>query len=416
MEFGINNKLKVVWICHFTNENIQNKLNVRKKINEFAPWITLGIEEAKKRKDIELHIVAPHRWIIRNKEFIEENIHYHFFNPGIPICGRHWPRFFRWDILTNFYHNKLKVKRYIQKINPDIIHLHGIENAYYSSTVLQFNNKNPIIVSIQGLNTLLKIDNLNNLNKRKEIKIEIESLKTYTNFGVRTKEMMNHIKNYNNQAVFYWHEYFLNIPKEHKYPLIVNKQYDIIFFARVSKAKGVEDLIKVTGLLKKEFPNIKTAIIGSTSKEYLNFLTKLAHQYKCNENIDFLGFQPTQEDVYKILLQSKICVLPTYNDTIPGTIIESMYRRIPVVSYKTGGIPDLNEKEEVVLLSEQGNINGLHNNIKKLLNNPEYSKLLAEKAYKYATARWDNEKAMEDIIKAYRTILDENHTPLNRKK
>ena len=67
-------KLKVVWICHFSNEHVQQKLNVKRPVREFAPWISLGIEEVKKRKDIELHVISPHRWITSNKEFKEKNV------------------------------------------------------------------------------------------------------------------------------------------------------------------------------------------------------------------------------------------------------------------------------------------------------------------------------------------------------
>ena len=37
----------------------------------------------------------------------------------------------------------------------------------------------------------------------------------------------------------------------------LKKKYDLVFFASVTKAKGVEDLIKVTALLKKKFPTIR---------------------------------------------------------------------------------------------------------------------------------------------------------------
>jgi len=142
--------LRVAWICHFSNVEIQNRINPKKKINEFAPWITKGIEEVKKRDDIELFVVSPHRWIDKEVNFTEDNIHYYFFNSGIPYYGRHWPGFFRLDLLTNFSVNKWKVKRIINRIKPDIIHLHGIENSYYSSTILQFINKYPILATVQG--------------------------------------------------------------------------------------------------------------------------------------------------------------------------------------------------------------------------------------------------------------------------
>lgn len=47
MVSGTGKILRVAWICHFSNQAIQERLGVRRPIHEFAPWITIGIEEAK---------------------------------------------------------------------------------------------------------------------------------------------------------------------------------------------------------------------------------------------------------------------------------------------------------------------------------------------------------------------------------
>ena len=36
-------KLKVVWICHFLNQSLKDKLSISADEQEYAPWITLGI-------------------------------------------------------------------------------------------------------------------------------------------------------------------------------------------------------------------------------------------------------------------------------------------------------------------------------------------------------------------------------------
>jgi len=68
----------------------------------------------------------------------------------MPLSGRHWPGLFKLDYWSDFRLNKNYIKNIIIKINPDIIHLFGAENAYYSSTILQFRNKYPIVITVQG--------------------------------------------------------------------------------------------------------------------------------------------------------------------------------------------------------------------------------------------------------------------------
>ena len=411
MELKLDKKIIVVWICHFSNREIQDKLQVRKRINEFAPWISLGIKEVQKRSEIELHIISPHRWISGIREFEDKNVSYHFFNPGIPLYGRHWPRFFRWDLYSCFHSNRKRIKKIAELINPDIIHWHGAENGYFTSSFFDLMNRYPHLVTIQGFISL-GIFNISNLKKRvnyadkKLLSIEKRILAKAKNFGVRDQAMKNEILKYNPDATFFWHEYFINIP-DNINAFIVSKEktYDIIFFTRVVKSKGIEDLIIATGVIKRSLPNIKLAILGSSDAKYVKFLKHLASENNCLENIEFKGFIPRQDDIYKILSKSRVFVLPSYVGDVPGGMIESMVRKIPVVTYSTGGIPEVNLKNHNVEQVEQGDINGLASKILFLLKTPTYAKELAERGYDYATSRWGNGKALDDIIIAYKSIL-----------
>ena len=122
------------------------------------------------------------------------------------------------------------------------------------------------------------------------------------------------------------------------YNSIEEKHYDIIFFSRVVKSKGIEDLIKAIGIVKKTISNIKVVIVGSVRPNYLEFLKDLAIKSDCLENIDFKGFIPTQDKIYQILHRSRLFMLPAYIGDVSGGMIESMARKIPVISYKTDGI------------------------------------------------------------------------------
>ncbi len=403
-------KLKVLWICHFSNLEIQKKINVRKNINEFAPWISLGVKEVQKNNEIELHIISPHRWINRTKEFKDKNVHYHFFNPGIPWYGRHWPSFFRWDLFTNFRSNRKKISKLTKLINPDIIHWHGAENGYYTSSFFDLNKIFPYFITIQGFISL-GVNNKSNTDKtikypeRKLIEIEKKILTSAKNIGVRDQIMKNEVLKYNPLINFYWHEYFINVPEFSFENTNDEKIYDIIFFSRVIKSKGIEDLIIAISIIKKSIPNIKAAIVGNSNIKYIEYLNQLADKNNCSDNIDFMGFIPTQEDIYKILKQSKIFVLPAYVGDVSGGMIESMSRKIPVVAYKTDGIPEVNNNGHYIELAEQGDVSELAKIIQNLLENPSYAEELAKAAFVYATNRWNNQTALNDIMNAYKSIL-----------
>ena len=89
--------MKVVWICHFSNQNVREKLPLSKmklrniiktllgkKIqqcySDFAPWITNQIKEFEIIHGIELHVIVPHSGLKRfTHEFEMNHIYYHFF-------------------------------------------------------------------------------------------------------------------------------------------------------------------------------------------------------------------------------------------------------------------------------------------------------------------------------------------------
>ena len=401
-------KIKVVWICHFSNDYIQQKLKPRKRINSFAPWITFGIEEAKKRDDIELHVISPHCWIKNIIEFEDSGIYYHFFNPGIPYYGRHWPKFFRLDIITNYYQNRKKILKFINKINPSIVNIYGLENAYYSISFFDIRKKKiPILITIQGFNHLQIPEGKLDINFKSRLKTEQEILKKACHFGIMTKHFEGVISNYNKKAKFYLHELFINDKQKRlKHTSEIDKinGYDIVFFARVTKFKGIEDLIKVFCDLKKEIPRLKMGVIGICAENYLSYLKSLI-KHDCIGSVKFHGFL-AQEIIYSVLHKSKVVVLPTYNDNMPGTIIESMFNKIPVLAYKTGGIAELNNQGQIIELSEQGDTEDLKKKLKYLIENKHYRKKLADNAYLYAKKRWNNANSMEELINAYKKVIE----------
>ena len=137
-----------------------------------------------------------------------------------------------------------------------------------------------------------------------------------------------------------------------------------------------------------------------------NFLNKKCKQLNIEKSVRFLGFFKTQHDIYEYALNAKIYVLPTYHDIIPGTLIESMFIKLPVIAYSVGGIPEINSKEESVKLVEKQNINQLANSKVSLLENPEKRNELAQKAYRWADKKINNEAIVGDILNAYKAVLN----------
>lgn len=394
-------RLKVVWLCHFSNQQIQEYLKPWKQIPDFAPWITNLISVFENKSEIDLHIVAPYTHITRNKSFILNGIHYHFFNSGIPCIGKNYPRWFPWSFWTRYKRNHQSIVKIISGIKPDLIHLHGAENAYFTGAILRLYKTYPVFTTLQGFLCSCDIGNDKVLQYR--VKIELEIYQKLKHFGVRTQSMSDYMHSLNPRAKLHWHQYNLpDIPCRCNNPL-----YDIVFFARISKHKGIEDLLQAVSLVKKQKPDVSALICGTASREYQAELEQMVAGLDIKQNVIWAGYVKTQSELFEKASRAKLSVLPTHKDMIPGTIIESMLMEIPVITYNAGSIPEINSTGEYVLMHEIGDIKGLAASILDLLNNEEKRVSLAKKARTRALELWSNESVYSDIMNAYKSVVND---------
>lgn len=395
-------KIKIVWICRFMNRSMANRLNVGKNVRELHPWITLGIEEIKKRDDIELYVISPFSEIRRNKSFTEKNIHYYFIKTGMPFLKREWHHKIRFDIKSEYAVFNYQVRVLVNRIKPDLINLHGAENVDYSSSILQFKNIYPVLISIQGFVTLDVQGETTDVYLNQRINCEKRILSTFKYYGVEAIFMENIVRKYNpNAEMFYFHYPFAKTTLTKLPP----QEYDIVYFARIFKNKGIEDLLKAVKIIKEKKPNVSVVVCGKGSDVYIAQIKQMIKDLDIEENISFKGFMPTQMDVHREVAKAKISVLPTYNDTIPGTIVESMLLNLSVVAYKTGAIPELNNKGEHLIVVDQGDVDGLADAIFNLLANDKKRTELAERGKYYALEEFDNTKSIDTKVSIYKEII-----------
>jgi glycosyltransferase involved in cell wall biosynthesis len=396
-------KLTVVWLCYFSNEEVQKHLKPLKPVKEYAPWIKNLIPLFENSDELDLHIIAPHRWLTRTKCFEDAGVKYYFIKTGIPFVGRHWPQFLRFDYWTDYFFLKRKVKNIVRDISPDLIHLHGAENEF-STTALQFNSKFPILVTLQGFLHKIAIEAQGTIVKRR-INRELLIYKNFKHFAYRTETMKQVIQELNSKAKFHFHQYPYSIK-----PFIkpyAKKEYDVVFFARINPSKGILDLLKAVSLLNKKGKGLRILIIGNGNKKYLDELKRFCNKEGIDKNINWVGFLPTQNDVHKEASKAKISVLPTHYDMIPGTIIESMFLKIPVISYRTGSIPEINAQGYFIMLVEENDIDALAGAINELITNKEQRIEMAERGYFWAKKIFGEYEVKKDILTAYKTIISD---------
>lgn len=393
-------KTKVVWLCHLTNEHLDNHFN--KEMNMCAYWMTQFIDIIK-YENIELHIVSPNYYNNRNADLSIDGVNYHLYKYYSGIGGTK-SAIVECTIFSQILQNK--VQRIISLIKPDIIHLFGAENITYSQGFLPFIKQNNTILTFQGYIQQAKCSGnfFRRLTISKRVKIEDTILKEVKNitFGdIEEKCREFYMKKYGKGVC-----HILNFPI--KLPNIdassIKKEYDIVFWGRVTVDKGVEDLINAVYLLKKKRPNISCLILGGGSEEYRSKLDALVYEKGLESNIHFGGFQKTNEELFSNASKARVYVLPTHYDALPGSIRESMYMKLPVVSYPVGDIPQLNKGNECVLLAKYLDIEDLASKISQLLDDEIMRNRLIANSYSLVS-RMNDTSIAKQFMDIYRCLL-----------
>lgn len=397
--------MKVVWICHFSNKEIVDALPLYKKVHEFAPWISNLITEFENHKEIELHIIAPYFFIKRFTQLNIRGIYYYFLPTGIPFYHRYYPHYLPIDVFFNYNLFNKRVKNIISKINPDVINLIGAENAYYSTSVLQFKGKYPVIVTIQGFISEIPIRKYS-IRTKHRAKIELEILQTFDHF-IGEEDSKRYIEKFNPKIRFFKAYFPPNesiIKEVNEIERSSNYEYDCIYFGRLDENKGIFEFIKVINELKKTNPKVKGVITGPGAKEPI---IKEIEKLNCTNNIEVLYFIENQFELFKLVKKSKLVLIPSFFDRLPSTIRESMLLKVPVIAYKTGGIPIINNERENIVLVNRGDYIQMSKAVTQLLADQNYYNKIKENAFEFASNEFSAKNNVGKMIEAYRTTIED---------
>ena len=161
--------------------------------------------------------------------------------------------------------------------------------------------------------------------------------------------------------------------------------------ALTSEYKGFDLAIKASKDLNNKYKNVELHLLGSGDKsKWKNFSKKM----KVQDKVIFEGTLPSGKPVFKWLDNMDIYIQPSKTEGLPRALIEAMSRGCPAVGSKTGGIPELLDKDFV---HKKGNYKDLALKIDKFISNKEIMIQQAKRNF--------------DLSKQYsKEILDEKRT------
>jgi glycosyltransferase involved in cell wall biosynthesis len=119
-----------------------------------------------------------------------------------------------------------------------------------------------------------------------------------------------------------------------------------------------------------------------------------------------IAFVKSIDTIIELYSAAHLFVIPSMQDNLPNTIIESMLCGTPVVGFDTGGIPEMIRHRENGYLAEYKSSSDLAEGVKWVLSHESYDALSA-RSRQSALKRFSGEQAVEEHLMLYRERMDE---------
>ena len=227
-----------------------------------------------------------------------------------------------------------------------------------------------------------------------------ESQRDYLNrFGVGNNESIK-VLGKGSLAGVYLERFNINKWNAHKQTLrndlgLLNDDFIITFVGRLSREKGVFELLDAVCQLKRIHDNLQLILIGRCEEPEVEQYLK---QWVGSKYINNIGETSTPE---KYLSISNLLCLPSHREGFGTVVIEAAAMSVPTVGSNITGLVDAIEDGVTGLLVQPNNVSELKAGLDTLINNRELTKKMGEQAYLRCRKLFDSKKISELVVSEY---------------
>ena len=354
--------MKVLWITYGMFPEVSQYLSGNTNVKGSGGWLLGAANGLKRYTEIELTIAIVSR-SIKNRESFKGK----YFNYELIPFG---------DGFDRYHHGYDSVWLDLKKsINPDIVHIHGIESTLALTYLKAVGSKN-VVVSIQGIAGIISryyyeglslSDILKNITLRDVLTLnpltsykkdferrgifEAETLSLAEHVIGRTSWDKVHVLAINQDLHYHFcnetlRDSFYNKTWDYK----TCRKHTIFASQGTASFKGIHYLLKALPLVQRKFPDTKLIIAGSAPDNsslssfrktgYQKYIDKLVKKLNIRNMVEYTG--PLDSDkMVEAYLSANVFVCPSTIENSSNSVAEAQILGVPLVASYAGGIPDM---------------------------------------------------------------------------
>ncbi len=175
----------------------------------------------------------------------------------------------------------------------------------------------------------------------------------------------------------------------------------VLLFAAMKvseERKGFRFLLEALQILKTQHPDfqIEILVLGKAEAESLAALPYPAHA---------LGLVREQADLARIYGSADVFAIPSLEDNLPNTVMESLACGTPVVGFQTGGIPEMVGHQKEGFIAPQGDSQKLAEGVHWVTGNETRLENLRLAAWQKVEQNYANETVARRYLELYSQLL-----------
>lgn len=377
---------------------------------------------------------------------IELHIVFHYPKPKEPFkCGNsyYYPISkgnFYWNLVKNFLWPKEDKEdyrslyvQYVERIKPDLIHIHGTENPYIG---LLSKIDVPVVVSIQGNMTVyhhkylagLEWRYMKTLNSWRPLRGLLRGLRpfyrSYKEFERKRQFEQLHLARCEyiigrtewdrritrvlapNREYFTGEEILRDVFYEKQWAAPGNDTVRIHTTCGDSFFKGFETVCQAVHLLNRLGVKFEWRVAGIEETDLIVRVVKkkLKTEYP-QKNLVLMG-RLTESQLVEAMLSAAVYVMPSHIENSPNSVCEAMILGMPCIATLAGGSGSLLKDGREGILIQDGDPWVMAGAIIELMSDYDRAVEYGRKARERALVRHSRERVIAEYLGIYQTIIE----------
>ncbi len=284
----------------------------------------------------------------------------YYFPPGM-LRASHGT-FYRWSVAKAF-------QRHVAAFKPDVVFAHWAYPDGWAAVKLGHTHKLPVVVQAMGSDVLLLKETPSRRAGTIEALQQADGIWAVSQDLAENVEALGVARNrikviYDGVDSSLFHP---GSQQEARGRLKLDITGKIILFVgNLVAVKAIDKLLEACELLHQQGIVFHTAVIGQGTLRAC--LEQHLRKLQCHSSVKFYGSIP-QETLPDWYRAADVFVLPSYSEGVPNVLLEASACRLPYVATQVGGIPEISEQGQGLLVPS-GDVSALANAIKEQLAAP----------------------------------------------